>query len=124
MVNKVTLVGWLGQDPEVRATNSGMSVANMSLATSYNKKGGEKTTEWHRLVAFDKTADIAAQYLQKGSLVFIEGRLQSSSWEDKDGNKRYKTEIIVADLKMLSSKQQKTQSSQSQNTGSNSDIPF
>jgi single-strand DNA-binding protein len=98
-VNKVILVGQCGQDPEERYLPNGTAVTNLSLATSESwtdKKTGEKVekTEWHRVVLFGKVANIAAQYLQKGSQVYIEGKLQTREWE-KDGVKRYTTEIVV-----------------------------
>jgi single-strand DNA-binding protein len=108
MVNKVLLIGRLGKDPEVRYTPDGMMVTNFSLATDeYRKdKSGERVqrTEWHRIVTFGKLADICGNYLSKGKLIFVEGRIQTQSWEDKDGNKRYTTEIIASDMRMLDSK--------------------
>ena len=108
-LNKVMLIGRLGRDPETRFTASGQAVCNFTLATdeSYKDKSGAKQqkTEWHRLVAWGKTAEIAQQYLKKGSLVYIEGKLQSREWEDKrDGAKKTVTEIIVGNLTMLGSK--------------------
>ena len=108
-LNKVMLIGRLGRDPETRYTASGQAVCNFTLATdeSYKDKSGAKQqkTEWHRLVAWSKTAEIAQQYLKKGSLVYIEGKLQSREWEDKrDGAKKTVTEIIVGNLTMLGSK--------------------
>lgn len=110
-VNKVILIGHLGKDPEMRATASGESVASFSLATSESwkdKKSGEKTdkTEWHNIVMFDKVAEIAGQYLRKGSLVYLEGKLQTRKWQDKDGNDRYTTEIIASQMTMLGGKSQ------------------
>ncbi|MBU8922843.1 MAG: single-stranded DNA-binding protein [Bacteroidales bacterium] len=104
-VNKAILVGNLGQDPEMRATTSGTQVANFSLATSENFKNreGERETrtEWHRVVAFGKLAEICGQYLKKGKQVYIEGRIQTRNWEDQSGNKRYSTEIIANQMVML-----------------------
>lgn len=104
-VNKVILVGNLGSDPEVRYTPSGRAVANFSLATTerYTNKEGEKEekTEWHRIVAWARLGEICGEYLTKGSQVYIEGRIQSRSWEDRDGNKRYTTEIIAQAMQML-----------------------
>lgn len=99
-VNKVILVGSLGQDPEVRYTNGGSAIANLSLATSEewkDKQTGEKKqkTEWHRVVIFGKTAEIAGEYLRKGSQVYIEGALQTRKWTDKNGVDKYTTEIVV-----------------------------
>jgi single-strand DNA-binding protein len=106
-VNKVILVGNLGKDPEVKYTPSGVPVAKFSIATNerYKDKGGEwqDRTEWHNLVAFQRTAEIVGEYLKKGSKVYIEGRLQTSNWEDKQsGEKKYRTEIIIQDLVLLS----------------------
>lgn len=105
-VNKVILIGNLGKDPEVKFTPSGMAVAKFSLATNerYKDKNGEwqDKTEWHNLVAFQRTAEIAGEYLKKGRSVYIEGRLQHRSWDDKEtGQKKYMTEIIVNDLVLL-----------------------
>ncbi len=105
-VNKVILVGNLGKDPELKYTPQGTAVAKFSLATSekYKDKAGEwqERTEWHNLVAWARTAEVAAEYLKKGSTVFIEGRLRTDSWDDKEtGQKKYKTEIIVNELVML-----------------------
>jgi single-strand DNA-binding protein len=106
-VNKVILLGNVGKDPEIRATAGGMTVANFSIATTDRIKGqdGQYTdkTEWHNLVAFQRTAEIVRDYVKKGNKLYIEGRLQTSSWDDKtSGQKKYKTEIIVSDLSLLS----------------------
>jgi single-strand DNA-binding protein len=104
-VNKVILIGNLGKDPEVRHTTSGAAVANFSIATNeaWNNREGqrEERTEWHRVVAFGKLAEICGQYLKRGKQVYIEGRLQTRSWDDRDGNKRYTTEIVAATMTML-----------------------
>lgn len=104
-VNKVILVGNLGRDPEIRYTRDGTAVANLNLATTdtWNDANGQKQerTEWHRVVAWGKLAEIAKEYLGKGRQVYIEGRLQTRSWEDKDGNKRYTTEIRADQMLML-----------------------
>ena len=105
-VNKVILVGRLGRDPEVRYTPSGAAVANFSVATSEewkDKDTGEKQerTEWHRIVAWRRLGEICGEYLHKGSQVYIEGRLQTKSWEDRDGNKRYTTEVVAQNMQML-----------------------
>ena len=104
-VNKVILVGRLGRDPETRYTGGGQAVANFSLATdeSYRDKNGErqKRTEWHKIVVWGKQAEIAQQYLKKGSLVFIEGRIQSREWQDKEGQKRTSFEIVANNFRML-----------------------
>lgn len=106
-VNKVILLGNVGKDPEIRATASGMTVANFSIATTDRIKGsdGQYTdkTEWHNLVAFQRTAEIIRDYVKKGHKLYVEGRLQTSSWDDKtSGQKKYRTEIIVSDLSLLS----------------------
>jgi single-strand DNA-binding protein len=110
MVNKVILIGRLGADPEVRYTPDGTMVTNLRLATNeYRKdKSGERIdrTEWHRIVTFGKLAEICQSYLSKGKLTYIEGRLQTRSWEDKDGIKRSSTEIIASNMQMLDSKGQ------------------
>ncbi len=104
-VNKVILVGRLGRDPETRYTSSGQAVANFSVATdeTYKDRAGErqKRTEWHKIVVWGKQAEIAQQYLRKGSLVFIEGRIQSREWQDREGNKRTSFEIVANNFRML-----------------------
>jgi single-strand DNA-binding protein len=108
MVNKVILVGRLGADPEVRYMQDGTMVTNFRLATDeqWKDKNGEKVqrTEWHRVVAFRKLAEICGNYLSKGRLVYIEGKMQTRSWEDKDGQKRFTTEIVASNMQMLESK--------------------
>ena len=104
-VNKVILVGRLGRDPETRFTGGGQAVANFSVATdeTYKDRSGErqKRTEWHKIVVWGKQAEIAQQYLKKGSLVFIEGRIQSREWQDKEGQKRTSFEIVATNFRML-----------------------
>jgi single-strand DNA-binding protein len=104
-VNRVILVGRLGRDPETRYTGSGQAVANFSVATdeSFKDRNGErqKRTEWHKIVVWGKQAEIAQQYLKKGSLVFIEGRIQSREWQDKEGQKRTSFEIVANTFRML-----------------------
>jgi len=104
-VNKVILVGRLGRDPETRYTGGGQAVANFSVATdeTYKDKAGErqKRTEWHKIVVWGKQAEIAQQYLKKGSLIFIEGRIQSREWQDKEGQKRTSFEIVASNFRML-----------------------
>ncbi len=106
-VNKAILVGNLGSDPEIRYTPSGTAVANFSIATheQWTNKDGEKgeRTEWHRIVAWARLGEICGEYLHKGSQVYIEGRIQTRSWEDRDGNKRYTTEIVAQTMQMLGS---------------------
>lgn len=111
MLNKVILIGNLGKDPEVRHLDNGGVVANFSMATneSYKDKQGQKqtVTEWHSVVVWGKVAEIVEQYVKSGSLIYVEGKLKTRSWEDKDGNKRYTTEVVLEQyggvLKMLSS---------------------
>ena len=104
-VNKVILVGNLGRDPELRYTQGGQSVCNFSIATSENwtDKSGEKQerTEWHRVVVWGKPAENAAQYLTKGRSVYVEGRIQTNEWEDKEGNKRETKEIVAQSVQYL-----------------------
>src|SRR5215467_9704680 len=104
-VNKVILVGRLGRDPETRYTGGGQAVANFSVATdeTYRDRNGErqKRTEWHKIVVWGKQAEIAQQYLKKGSLIFIEGRIQSREWQDKEGQKRTSFEIVANNFRML-----------------------
>jgi single-strand DNA-binding protein len=104
-VNKVILVGRLGRDPETRYTSGGQAVANFSVATdeTYKDRNGErqKRTEWHKIVVWGKQAEIAQQYLKKGSLIFIEGRIQSREWQDKEGQKRTSFEIVATNFRML-----------------------
>jgi single-strand DNA-binding protein len=105
-VNKVILIGNLGADPETRAMPSGTTVANLRVATSESwrdKQSGEQQerTEWHRVAFFGRLAEVAGEYLRKGSQVYIEGSLRTRKWQDKQGNERYSTEIIGSDLQML-----------------------
>lgn len=108
MYNKALLIGNLGRDPEVRHTNSGQPVANLRIATSrrYKDRDGNWTeqTEWHDVVCFGRTAETAGQYLRKGSRVFVEGRLQTRSWEDREGKKQYRTEVVADNLKFMDSR--------------------
>ncbi len=104
-VNKVILVGNLGRDPEVRYIKDGTAVANLRLATSetWNDQNGQKQerTEWHRVVAWGKLAEIAKEYMSKGRQIYVEGKLQTRSWDDRDGNKRYTTEVKADQIIML-----------------------
>jgi single-strand DNA-binding protein len=115
-VNKVILIGNLGKDPEVKYTPSGTAVAKFSLATNerYKDKGGEwqDRTEWHNIVAWQRLAEIVGEYVKKGSKLYIEGRLQTSSWDDKEsGQKRYKTEVIANDLVLLGGRSEQDEGS-------------
>jgi len=109
-VNKVIRVGNLGRDPETRYAPSGGAICNVSIATTRNwkdKNSGEKReeTEWHRVVFYDRLAEIAGEYLKKGRSVYVEGRLQTRKWQDKDGQERYTTEIIATEMQMLGSRE-------------------
>lgn len=136
-LNKVMLIGRLGKDPEVKFTSSGTAVCNFSLATSetFKDKSREKQekTEWHNVQLWQKLAEIAGEYLVKGSLVFIEGRLQTRKWQDREGNDRYTTEIVGERMQMLGSKgdsgrtdRTASQSAASDNSSmpEDDDIPF
>ena len=138
-VNKVILVGNLGKDPEIRHLDNGVAVANFSLATteSYTNKQGERVnqTEWHNVVLWRGLADIAEKYLKKGNSVYIEGKIITRKWEDKDGNVRYSTDIVADKMTMLGSKQEsasvaqpknneETNSSNSSEQLNNDDLPF
>jgi len=106
MINKVILIGNLGADPEIRYTQNGTAVATFNVATTetWKDQAGVKQekTEWHKIVAWKRLAEICGEYLSKGSKVYIEGKLQTRQWEDKEGNKRYTTEIVAWEMKMLS----------------------
>lgn len=132
-INKVILIGNLGGDPETRAMPNGTAVANLSIATSEtwkDKQTGEKKerTEWHKVAMFGRTAEIAGEYLRKGSKIYIEGRLRTRKWQDKQGNDRWTTEIVADSLQMLGDGKQKTQASQPQAQPDapqfDDDIPF
>jgi len=135
MINKVILIGRLGADPEIRYTPSGAEVATFRMATSEtrtNKEGEkEERTEWHRIVAWRGLAKICGEYLSKGRLVYIEGRLRTRSWEDRDGNKRFTTEIEATDMKMLGGVAEQDRKAKEPETGYSApvmkeeeDIPF
>ena len=130
-VNKVILVGRLGQDPTTRYTAAGKAVANFSLATdeSYKDSTGtkQKRVEWHKVTAWDKLAEIAQQYLKKGSLLYLEGRIQTRQWEDKNGQTKYTTEIIATNFTMLGGGKEKaseTTESEAPTETADEDIPF
>lgn len=110
MLNKVMLIGRLGSDPEIKYTQSGSPIANLRIATdeSYTDRNGQRQerTEWHTVIAFQRTAEICQQYLHKGSLVYIEGKLQTRKWQDKNGQERYTTEIQCQRLQMLERRQE------------------
>lgn len=128
-LNKVQLIGHLGADPESRFTTSGSAVANLTLATNESWKSAEgdkkEKTEWHRVVIFGKMAETAAEYMKKGQLVYIEGRLQTRSWEDKDNIKRYTTEVLCDSFTMLGRKTDDgSSSSSSKEPEQDDDLPF
>lgn len=105
-INKVILIGNLGADPESRTTPGGLTVTNIRVATTEKRKDRQsgdlvEETEWHRVVMFDRLAEVAREYLRKGSQVYIEGQIRTNKWQDKDGNDRYTTEIIGRDMQML-----------------------
>lgn len=121
-VNKVILVGNCGQDPETKYSASGAAITNLSLATSEqwkDKQTGQQQekTEWHRVVFFNRLAEIAGEYLRKGSRVYIEGKLQTRKWKDQNGQDRYTTEIVANEMQMLDSKQGESAASSSQGAG-------
>jgi len=126
-LNKVMLIGNLGSDPDVRYTPSGAAVANFNMATTEkwkDKQSGnlEERTEWHRVVVWGKLAELCKEYLSKGRTVYIEGRLQTRSWDDKDGNKRYTTEVVAQTVQFLSSRRDgATAQSQSSSVPANSE---
>lgn len=131
MLNKVMLIGNLGQDPEVRHLPNGGQVTNISLATTMrwkDKQTGERkdSTEWHRIVFYNKLAEIAGEHLKKGSQVFVDGRIQTRKWQAQDGSDRYSTEIIGNELVMLGTKQQgdKTPSQPTQTDNYDDDVAF
>ena len=127
-VNKVVIVGHIGADPETRFTPSGTAVANFNLATNESRKSSDGDyqdhTEWHNCVLFGKRAEFAGEYLKKGQLVYLEGRLQTRSWEDDSGTKKYKTEIIGNEITMLGKKVGAGSSSQQGNETPDDDLPF
>jgi single-strand DNA-binding protein len=130
-INKVILIGNIGRDLELKQTTTGTAVCTLTLATTRRVKDKEPETEWHNCTAYGRTAEIASQYLAKGSSVYIEGRLHTRKWTDKSGNNRYTTEIIIENLQMLGSKnsansasQPQQQSQQSGGYVSESDCPF
>ncbi len=135
MVNKAIIVGYLGQDPEVRYTQNGTAVCNLSVATSkrYKDQSGQQVdkTEWHRIVAWQRLAENCGEYLRKGSMVFVEGELETRQWQDKDGNDRWTTEIVARVIQFLDRKGdtpnqsggQRKQSKSSEPQGQNYDKP-
>jgi single-strand DNA-binding protein len=136
-VNKVILIGNLGADPEIKYLSGGTTVVNFRMATSENRlnRSGEKVTitEWHRIVAFGKLAEICGEYLNKGKQVYVEGRLRTRSWEDRDGNRRWTTEIVASQMQMLGVPgapvevpgfEKEIPVDQGEPSGSDDDVPF
>jgi single-strand DNA-binding protein len=136
-VNKVIILGTLGKDPEIKYTASGSAIANISVATNESwkdKNSGEKVekTEWHRIVMFGKLADIAGQYLKKGSQAYFEGKIQTRKWQDQNGQDRYSTEIVANEMQMIGSRDGSSTAQQPQSAPQqqfdtphdDSDIPF
>lgn len=139
-INKVILIGNLGRDPELRYTASGQAVANFTIATTESRtnKGGDRQdfTEWHRIVAWGRLAEICGEYLSKGRMVYIEGTLRTRSWEDKEGRKRWTTEVLARNMQMLGPSGEKEESAAeagagladdfeiADSFGSEDDIPF
>jgi single-strand DNA-binding protein len=124
-VNKVTLIGNLGNDPELRSTQSGSAVANITLATSESWRDKEtqetkERVEWHRVIFFGRLAEVVNEYLRKGSQIYVEGRIQTRKWQDKDGNDRYTTEIVANEMQMLGSRGVNSDSPTSQQSASTS----
>jgi len=140
-LNKVMLIGNLGRDPEIRYTTGGQAVANFTLATTekYTNKAGDKKedTEWHRIVAWGRLAEICGEYLTKGRMVYIEGSIKTRSWEDKEGNTKWTTEIVARNMQMLGGQGGRSEPSSAPNEkmpadfdieddsfGTDDDIPF
>ncbi len=123
MLNKAILIGNLGADPEIRYTQSGTQVATFSVATSERWKGQDgqmqESTEWHRIVAFGRLAEICGEYLNKGSRVYLEGKIQTRKWQDQSGNDKYTTEIVIREMKMLTPRG--TGTGESHNSGGGQD---
>ena len=132
-VNKVILVGNLGKDPEVRYLDNGVALANFSLATTenYKNKSGDRVsqTEWHNIVLWRGLAEVAEKYLKKGASVYVEGKIKTRKWEDKEGNIRYNTEILADNMTMLGGKQSQDDSpslssTPTDNSAKTDDLPF
>ena len=134
-VNKCIIIGNLGKDPEMRYTQDGKAIANLTVATSESwkdKATGEKRekVEWHKVTFFDKLAEIVGQYLKKGSKIYLEGKLQTRKWQDKDGHDRYTTEIVGNEMKMLGGKgegetqQQKAPAPAASSNDFDDEVPF
>lgn len=123
-VCRVTLIGNIGRDPELRYTASGTAVANISVATSFKRKGGEETTAWHKVTLYDKLAEICSQYASKGSQVYVEGRLNYTSYTDKSGVEKQQTEIIASELQVLGQRGQQKREEEPRHKADDEDVPF
>lgn len=122
-VNKVILVGHVGRDPEITYLPSGKAVVNLSMATTEKRQDGEHT-EWHRLVFFSKLAEITNEYVRKGSLIYVCGRIQTREWTDANGGKRSNTEVVVNEMQMLDKKSEEPHQADSVRQDFDEDIPF
>jgi single-strand DNA-binding protein len=126
MINKVILVGRVGKDPELRHLDNNLSIARFTLATNetYKNKSGEKVTntEWHNLIVWRAQAEFAGKYVKKGALIYVEGKIRSRSWDDKDGNKRYTTEIEVETIQLLGSKSEDSGQPSNGNVAQNQEV--
>jgi single-strand DNA-binding protein len=128
MINKAIIIGNLGADPEIRYTQSGSQVATFNVATTerWRDQSGtmQESTEWHRIVAWQRLAEICGEYLHKGSRVYIEGRLQTRKWQDQSGNDRYTTEIVAREMKMLDRRESGSGGMGSQDSGTSEPPPY
>ena len=128
MINKAIIIGNLGADPEIRYTQSGSQVATFNVATSerWRDQSGtmQESTEWHRIVAWQRLAEICGEYLHKGSRVYIEGRIQTRKWQDQSGNDRYTTEIVAREMKMLDRRESGSGGTGSQDSGTAEPSPY
>ena len=122
-INKAILVGHVGNDPEIRYTSNGKAVANFHLATTQKWDGNEKT-QWHKIVAWGKTAELCEKYVKKGDPLYVEGSIEYRQWEDKDGNRQYTTEIIVREIQFLGGKRKEKAPPVASGSDNNNFIPF
>lgn len=126
-VNKAIILGRLGKDPEIRMTQGGDKIASITLATSFKTKG-EETTEWHRISLFKQHAELVEQYCKKGDMLYVEGRIQTRKWTDKDGQEKYSTEIVGSSVSLLGGKKDESreakQSTPAQEQPFDDEIPF
>ena len=128
MINKAILIGNLGADPELRTANSGTAIGNLRIATSHRVKDRDgnwsEATEWHTVVVFGKTAENCARFLKKGRSVYVEGRIQTRKWEDKEGNARWSTEIVAQEVKFIGGREASSGGGGGGAPAQDSDIPF